>query len=99
MPDAALQVTELVAEPHDARADVLAVAGNDPVRVLRGILRDSHPDIAERIHRHRPDRLRIAGDAEARDSVAVEQGHDDARLDVGGGREDNTGRHYSTLTR
>ena len=35
------------------------------------------------VDRHRQDRLRVAGAAEAVDAVAVEQRHDDAGLDVG----------------
>ena len=45
----------------------------------------------ERVDRHRPDRLRVAGRAEALDAVAVEQRHDDAGFDVGGRGEDDDG--------
>jgi hypothetical protein len=87
--DAALEVVELVAQPDDAAADVLAVALDDAPRLVRGVGGDGDADVLERVDRHRPDRLRIARPAEARDSVAVEQRHHDARFDVGSRREDD----------
>src|SRR5258706_16176062 len=81
--DARLDLAELVPQPHDARTDVLPVALDDLPRLLREVLRHGDADLAQRAHRHRQNRLRVAGDAESRDAVAVEEGQHDAGLDVG----------------
>src|SRR6185503_6848327 len=97
--DADLQLLELVSQPDDARADVFAVAGDDALGILPDILGHGDADVAQRVHRHWPDRLGIAGDPEAADPVAVEQRGDHRGFDVGSrGEDDAGGRHYSTRT-
>jgi hypothetical protein len=85
--DAALQPLELVAQPDDPGADVLAMAVDDAARLLCRHVGNRHPDRAEGVDRHRPDGLRVARCAEAGDPVTVEQRHYHAGLDVGRGRE------------
>ena len=82
VPDAPLQLVELVAEPHDPRADILPVAVDNPPGLVGGIGGHGNPDVAERVDGHRPDRLRIPGHAKTVDASAVEQGNDDARFNV-----------------
>jgi hypothetical protein len=91
--DAALQIVELVAQAHDLGAHVFAVALDDPPRVLRGALGHGDANLAERVDRHRENRLGIARDAEAGDAVAVEERRDDAGFDVGRRGEDNDWWH------
>ena len=88
-----LELLELVPQVDDARADVFAMALDDAPGIVGGFVGHGNPDVAQRVDGHRPDRLRIPGDAEARDAVAVEQRHDDAGFDVGRGREHDDGRH------
>src|SRR6187551_3442794 len=65
------------------------MTGDDAPRFLGDRRRHSHLDAPERHHGHRPDGLRVTTDAERTDAVAVEKGHDDAGLDVGGRVEDD----------
>ena len=88
--DPDLQLVELVAQPHDARADVLAMAVDDAPRLVGLPLGHRHANLAaQRVDRHRQDRLRVATRAKALDAVTVEQRDDDAGFDVGGGGEDD----------
>jgi hypothetical protein len=95
--DALLEVVELVAQPHDLRPDIFTMALDDRPRRLRGFGANRDANVAERVDRHRPDRVRIAGDAEAADAVAVEQRDDDARFDVGVRRKDDYGFHRTDM--
>ena len=89
VPDALLKLVELVPQPDHARADILAVAVDDSARPLGGVGGHRYADVAERVHRHRQDGLRVARCTEAGDAVAVEQRHHDARFDVRGRGEDD----------
>ena len=80
--DARLDFVELVAQPHHARADILAMALDDPACFVRDALGHGDTHLAERAHRHRQNRLGVSGDAEAGDALAVEQRQHDARFYV-----------------
>jgi hypothetical protein len=85
--DPRLQVVELVAQTHHPRSDVLAMTVDDAPRVLGCGIRDGHANLPERAHGHRPDSLRVPRRTDGLDAVAIEQRHDDTRLDVGRGGE------------
>ncbi len=87
--DPLLQIVEFVAEANDASPDVLAMALDDPARIVCVSAWNRDSNLAKRAHRHRPERLRIPGHAKADDSMTVEQRRDDAGFDVGASREDD----------
>ena len=97
--DARLQVLEFVAQPHDAAADLVAMRVDDPRRLLGRFRVHGDPDLAERVHRHGENRLRVARHADAVDAVALEERHDDAGLDVGARSEDDNRLHGSPAIR
>jgi hypothetical protein len=96
--DPLLQIVEFVTEANDASPHVLAMALDDPARLVRVSPGNGDSNLAKRAHRHWPERLRIPGHAKADDSTAVEERRDDAGFDVGASRENDYGFHAARLT-